>query len=242
MNFRVRTQRWLNWSLRYWGVTMSITVVITGLYFRILAMPVYSQADDCHRIGMSSCEAATFSSVAVLGDVIEKPTLPITDYAHYLTYKIVFAGELSSSTDTVLFISAVAETLSDQRGWTRAEYVFSRVEVASNADFTISLIQAILLDSIPGCDSNWSCRNGNNVYINEDRWNGATAAWVSAGGNLRDYRHMVVNHEVGHWLGLGHYNCSYGENGLAPVMQQQSIDLEGCSFNPWPLQWEIDSV
>jgi hypothetical protein len=54
---------------------------------------------------------------------------------------------------------------------------------------------------------------------------------------LRDYRHMVVNHEAGHFLGFGHANCG-GPGQLAPVMQQQSINLQGCQHNPWPLQWE----
>ena len=56
------------------------------------------------------------------------------------------------------------------------------------------------------CDALWSCRNGRNVVINEARWLAGSSAWTAAGGTLRDYRHMVVNHETGHWLGLGHVN------------------------------------
>jgi Protein of unknown function (DUF3152) len=51
----------------------------------------------------------------------------------------------------------------------------------------------------------------------------------------------VVNHEVGHWLGFGHSRCS-GAGRLAPVMQQQSIGLEGCTFNPWPLPTERATI
>ena len=58
---------------------------------------------------------------------------------------------------------------------------------------------------------------------------------------MRDYRHMVVNHEMGHWLGSGHQYCG-GIGQPAPVMQQQSIDLQGCAFNPWPLDWELGQI
>ncbi len=92
-----------------------------------------------------------------------------------------------------------------------------------------------------GCDVEWSCRVGRSVIINDKRWVDASAAWNASGGTLRDYRHMVVNHEVGHWLGHGHLHCA-GAGQLAPVMQQQSIDLEGCKFNPWPLTSELWST
>jgi hypothetical protein len=167
-------------------------------------------------------------------------TLAVINLGLQVTYRLEFQGELEASTNTLEFTELVKATLADSRGWVRAGYTFLRVNTGS--DFTLVLIQAELLNNIPGCDSNWSCRSGRNVYINENRWNGATDAWNSAGGSLRDYQHMVVNHEVGHWLGHGHYHCTDGENGLAPVMQQQSITLEGCKFNPWPLSFEIEAL
>jgi hypothetical protein len=89
-----------------------------------------------------------------------------------------------------------------------------------------------------GCSGAWSCRTGRNVVINDLRWRETSPAWVTSGGSLRDYRHMVVNHETGHWLGWDHSNCGGAEQ-PAPVMQQQSIDLQGCVFNAWPLDWEL---
>jgi len=47
--------------------------------------------------------------------------------------------------------------------------------------------------------------------------------------------------EVGHWLGHDHKVCS-GVGQLAAVMQQQSISLGGCNFNPWPLDSELWST
>jgi hypothetical protein len=201
-----------------------------------------STGEDCWRM-LATCQLNVEQiEAATPGQFKTASTLALTDYTHYATYKIEFQGSLESTTDTNEFIAQVAETLGDSRGWSRAGYVFNRVQVAAQADFILILVQAEVLDTIPGCSSQWSCRSGANVYINEDRWNGATTAWDNAGGSLRDYRHMVVNHEVGHWLGHGHYNCSQGVNNLAPVMQQQSIDLQGCKFNSWPLQFEINAV
>jgi len=48
---------------------------------------------------------------------------------------------------------------------------------------------------------------------------------------------MLINHEVGHWFGFEHKDCE-GPGQPAPVMRQQSIDLQGCTFNPWPTNEE----
>jgi predicted Zn-dependent protease len=43
----------------------------------------------------------------------------------------------------------------------------------------------------------------------------------------------MVNHEVGHYLGLGHVGCPK-KGAKAPVMMQQSISLGGCVPEAWP--------
>lgn len=135
------------------------------------------------------------------------------------------------------FAALAAETLADNRGWAAAEVAFTRVE--SGGDFTLWLSAPAQMPSFSsGCDATYSCRVGSSVIINEARWDGATPSWNQAGGSLRDYRHMVVNHEVGHFLGLGHSNCP-ASGAPAPVMMQQSISLGSCRFNPWPLASEI---
>jgi Protein of unknown function (DUF3152) len=48
---------------------------------------------------------------------------------------------------------------------------------------------------------------------------------------LPTYRQYVVNHEVGHRL--GHMLCP-GTRQPAPVMQQQTLGMHGCTVNPWP--------
>ena len=88
------------------------------------------------------------------------------------------------------------------------------------------------------CSVQWSCRAGRYVVINQMRWKYASPSWNGAGKSLRDYRHLVVNHETGHWLGHGHLGCP-GPGRLAPVMMQQSKGLDGCRHNPWPLASEL---
>ena len=114
-------------------------------------------------------------------------------------------------------------------------------EVSSDCDYTVWLSSANQMSSFGGvCDPIWSCRSGNNVVFNYDRWSTTSPAWQEFGGTLEDYRSMLINHETGHRLGFGHRHCG-GAGQLAPVMQQQSIDLEGCKFNPWPVQAELDA-
>jgi len=129
--------------------------------------------------------------------------------------------------------------LSDSRGWSKAGIKF--VQVSSGGSFTIVLSEpAKVANASPVCDSYYSCRVGRYAIINDNRWNSATPSWNNAGGSLRDYQHMVLNHEVGHWLGFGHRYCT-GSGQPAPVMQQQSISLQGCKFNPWPTSSEISA-
>lgn len=155
-----------------------------------------------------------------------------------VTYSISTRGATSSN--LAEFSAQVNQTLSDSRGWAQLGVTFR--EVSSGGNFNLILSEAAQMPTFSsGCSVEWSCRVGSSVIINDARWAGATSAWNAAGGDMRNYRHMVVNHEVGHWLGHGHLNCS-APGALAPVMQQQSIDLQGCAFNPWPQHSELWST
>jgi len=155
-----------------------------------------------------------------------------------VTYDVITRGTITAN--LAEFKSQANATLNDGRGWARLGVSFQ--EVASGGTFTLALSEASQMTSFsPGCGVDYSCRAGRYVIINQDRWLGATPSWNQAGGSLRDYRHMVVNHETGHWLGHDHQSCG-GAGQAAPVMQQQSINLQGCSFNPWPLDSELWST
>lgn len=140
------------------------------------------------------------------------------------------------------FRQKLAAVYGDPRGWNKGgEFAIAYDE--DSCDFTVWLSAAASVPSFGPdiCDNYYSCRVGRNVVINYDRWKGATDPWNAAGGALEDYRVMVINHETGHWFGFNHRNCP-GPGQPAPVMQQQSIDLQGCKFNTWPTPAELAAL
>ncbi|MET0467784.1 MAG: DUF3152 domain-containing protein [Aeromicrobium sp.] len=154
-----------------------------------------------------------------------------------VTYTVATRGKITASLAT--FKRQAQETFDDPRGWRANGIRFKRV--SSQGDFTLVLSQASKVPSFsPICSTVYSCRVGRNVVINQTRWRKATPTWNDRNGSLRDYRHMVVNHETGHWLERGHVGCG-GKGQRAPVMQQQSKGLAGCTINPWPKKGELYS-
>lgn len=134
----------------------------------------------------------------------------------------------------------LAAVYGDPRGWDKGGVTLVYAE--SGCDYTAWLSAPSSMTSFGGvCDSYYSCRSGANVVVNYDRWMGATDPWNAAGGNLEDYRVMVINHETGHWFGFNHRTCP-GAGQPAPVMQQQSISLAGCTFNPYPTAAELAAL
>lgn len=229
------------------GCFLIALLSVTSFSNLVFAQPVSSSACPQNDV---LCKIIDFDNSAVGGiHAISAPSLNDPDWTKPKTspkvpvrvtvqYVVQTKGTVGSTLSS--FASQVAETYADARGWSRMGVKFERVQ--SGGDFTIVLTQAALMTtfSATGCDSTYSCNVGNYVVINNDRWQTATAPWNERGGSLRDYRHMVVNHETGHWLGHSHRHCG-GAGQPAPVMQQQSINLEGCTFNPWPLASELTS-
>ena len=127
----------------------------------------------------------------------------------------------------------VMDTLRDERGWQKLDGVaFELVDDPANADALVSVASPQSTDQIcAGLTTNGytSCREGNQVAINANRWLGATEDF----DDLTTYRQYVINHEVGHAIGHDHEYCP-APGSPAPLMQQQTLGLQGCIVNPWP--------
>jgi hypothetical protein len=139
------------------------------------------------------------------------------------------------------FAAAVDRILGDPRSWIAGRNVrLQRIPGgASGYNFTVYLVTpgtAYTRCKAGGYDIFWrgepytSCRVGGQVLINIARWLRGTPDY---GAPLETYQEYAVNHEVGHALGHGHELCP-GSGRPAPVMQQQTFDLQGCTAYSWP--------
>ena len=203
-----------------------LLAVVAPLVLVLPAVPSHATGEDAgeHRRATRSPTQPAVEAYAV----------PVS---RRVTYSVTTRGRVTASMK--VFRRQAQETFDDPRGWRAAGVQFRRVR--RGGDFTLVLAAAATLPSFSsGCSVRWSCRVGRHVVINQLRWRRASPAWNRAGRSLRDYRHLVVNHETGHWLGRGHTGCH--RRGRAPVMMQQSKGTGRCWFNPWPLPWEAAAV
>ncbi len=136
------------------------------------------------------------------------------------------------------FADTVETTLSDRRSWTGLGDVrLQRVGPHDDYDFTIYLATPKTRDDLCGdtaagnVDEYTSCRNGASVVLNVARWVHGVPKY---GAPLATYRKYMINHETGHELGHHHELCP-GPGRKAPVMQQQTLGLHGCTANGWPV-------
>src|SRR5450759_2124994 len=150
-----------------------------------------------------------------------------------MTYRVEVETGMGESAP--VFAAAVDATLADPASWAgQGSWSLQRVPT-DDADFVIRLATPATVDEVcatAGLDTVGyvSCRAGKFVMINLDRWLEAVPDFR---GNVALYRQYVVNHEVGHRLGYRHQACP-GPGRPAPVMQQQTLGLDGCLANGWP--------
>jgi hypothetical protein len=224
----------------FFAALASITIVTTVMAVDDL------RKSSCNKDSEAYCFAPTMTKLPQRLESANLPKIATPSWmteapapaSRSVTYMVATKGTIKA--DVNEFTSQVAETLNSPLGWSRLGVRFDKVE--EGGQFTVWLTEASQVPTFSptGCDAIVSCTVGNNIIINETRWLNGSDAWNGAGGELRDYRHMVLNHETGHWLGHGHQFCS-GSGQSAAVMQQQTIDMQGCKPNPWPLAGELYS-
>ncbi len=154
-----------------------------------------------------------------------------------VTYDVSSRGTVRGDMDE--FRRIVAETLNDERGWVRAGVKFEEVKSGGRMHVILAEPKEVKAASPTICSDKLSCSVGSLVLLNDDRWMGGSDSYNEIGVSLERYRLMVLNHEVGHFLGHGHIQSCETEQGMAPVMLQQSTGLHGCEPNSWPLPSEL---
>jgi uncharacterized protein DUF3152 len=135
--------------------------------------------------------------------------------------------------DAAAAAAFVEETFADPRGWTAGgQRRLQRVGPGQAADFTVYFVTPGTRDDVcaGAHDLYTNCRNGARVVINIARWMLGVPHITTP---LDEYRRYIINHETGHRLGYGHELCP-GPGQPAPVMQQQTLGLHGCTPNAWP--------
>ncbi|MFE9611183.1 DUF3152 domain-containing protein [Streptomyces sp. NPDC006012] len=129
----------------------------------------------------------------------------------------------------------VERILSDPRGWTADGHSgFQRVS-GGTADFAVKIATAGTVDDICGrygldTGGEVNCTVSQTVMVNLERWELATPVYAD---DVTAYRALIINHEVGHFLGHGHVTCP-GKDRPAPAMMQQIKGMHGCVPNVWP--------
>lgn len=156
-------------------------------------------------------------------------TSPVVGRGRLLRYTVEVENgvQLPEGNDT--FGALVQDTLSDPRSWTNPAAATDRGPVAlqridgGRPDFRVTLVsQRTAREKCgfqEGLPFDTSCAVDGRQFLNAARW---VRGAVAFDGDTGTYRHYVVNHEVGHALGLEHVGCP-APGALAPTMMQQTF-------------------
>ncbi len=137
------------------------------------------------------------------------------------------------------WVATVGAVLDDERGWKSGGREFMRVD--DHEHLTIVLARPNTVDRL--CrplrtSGEYSCGRNGRATLNEMRWREGAQTW---GDELGGYRVYMINHEVGHLLGMPHRKC-HEQGQPAAVMVQQTITLDGCTAEGWPAEFEFDTL
>ncbi|TDW17989.1 DUF3152 domain-containing protein [Kribbella kalugense] len=246
--------------MRRWSVVRTIGLAITavvaiGVVYQLPASPLARHESAVPSSMQSSSQPSVQSSTRTVvpqratippaAPVISYPVAGTQSYAvlpgdpavigragKLMRFQVAIEGGITGI-DRVAFARFVRTTYGGAEGWaSRGQWRFQQVGPGTNPDFTLMLVTPQTRDVICGAapDRYTSCRIGNRVVLNVARW---AHGVPNFGASLTTYRQYMVNHETGHRLGHGHELCP-GPGQPAPVMQQQTLGLHGCTAYAWP--------
>jgi hypothetical protein len=150
-----------------------------------------------------------------------------------LLYRVEVENGIALSASDIA--KEVESILGDPRGWTADGHsAFQRVS-SGTTDFVVKVATPGTVDAVCaqyGLDTGGelNCSVSHNVMVNLTRWEQATPVYAK---DVTGYRALIINHEVGHFLGHGHVTCP-GRGRPAPAMMQQIKGMHGCVPNVWP--------
>ncbi len=184
---------------------------------------------------------ATTTAAAPSTTTTTAAPLIVTSPGTYAAPELAIRLRFTSEVDDVVSAELQAEAmriLNDPAGWTQSGFLFVADE---SSELTVVLAEAGRVDALClplDTYGTVNCQNGAIVALNADRWRSGGADWD---GTLSEYRTYVVNHEVGHLIGLRHplQRCP-PPHMISAAMEPQTNDLGECRGNGVPLPWEIE--
>lgn len=150
------------------------------------------------------------------------------------TVALAFESQVDDVSTDELTVFSLA-TLGDPRGWIRSGFTFSSDDAS---EYKVILAEPDVVDLLCApiqTDGSLSCQNGAVVMLNAERWRSAVDGWT----DVNSFRQYLLNHEVGHLIGQFHpaNRCPVAGEPES-LMAPQSLGLEGCQPNAWPLDFE----
>ncbi|MEV7370769.1 DUF3152 domain-containing protein [Streptomyces sp. NPDC090301] len=158
---------------------------------------------------------------------------PVGDSGELRRYQVQVEGGIAlSARDTAAEIQRI---LAHPRGW--AAHGRGRFQLVSeDADFVIRIATPDTADALclqQGLDTGGelNCETTDGVVVNLRRWMLGSPTFA---GEAAEYRHLIINHEVGHEIGIRQHMGCPGPGRPAPAMMQQIKGLDGCRSNAFP--------
>ncbi|MCM2422627.1 DUF3152 domain-containing protein [Streptomyces sp. RKAG293] len=126
--------------------------------------------------------------------------------------------------------------IADPRSWAaHGKGRFQLVAADTVPDVTVKIATPKTTDrlcaSVGDTHGELNCEVTGGIVVNLKRWLLGSPQYH---GPATEYRHLIINHEMGHLIGYQQHMACPGAGKPAPVMQQQIKGLDGCTSNAWP--------